>query len=50
VRIVEKDKAYKIEVIKSRKRKNKQEFLVHYVGWPKDFDQWVTEAQITNLK
>ncbi len=33
------------KVIKTRKRKNyPREYLVHWRGWPKKFDSWVTEV------
>ena len=34
------DNLYDIEVIKERRRKGVKEVLVHYVGWPKSYDEW----------
>ena len=31
---------YPIEVLKKRKTKKGEEYLVHYIGWPHSCDQW----------
>ena len=37
---------YKVEdVIKSRKRKGKNEYLVKWVGYPAEFNSWVSDLQ-----
>ena len=42
--IVPDDKAYKIEkVLRRRKRNGKQEYFVKFVGWPKKFNSWVDD-------
>jgi hypothetical protein len=41
IRLEGPDKLFKIEIIKTRQRKKVKEYLVHYVGWPKTFDEWV---------
>ena len=40
---------FEIEVIKKRKRRGATEFFVHYMGYPKTMDEWVTEKQLKNL-
>ena len=40
---------YEIEVIKIRMRKKKTEYLVHYLGYPKSMDEWITEKQLKKL-
>ena len=39
--IPHKDKLYDIDIIKERKnKKGEKEYLVHYIGWPKSYDEW----------
>lgn len=47
VRILDpENKAYKIEILKTRNRGKNTQYLVHYVGWPKEFDEWVATGQL----
>jgi hypothetical protein len=47
IRLSDQNKAYKIEVLKTRKTKGgRSEFLVHYLGWPHSYDQWVSKTQL----
>ena len=40
------DEVYKVEdVIKTRKRKGKNEYLVKWVGYPSEFNSWVSDLQ-----
>lgn len=44
--IIPEDKIYKIEkVLKKRKYKNKQQYLVKWKGWPKQFNSWVDDIE-----
>lgn len=43
------DDAYKIHVLRTRKRRGKTEYFVHYVGWPASFDEWVGPEQLTDV-
>ena len=36
-------------VIKSRKRKGKTEYLFHYKGYPDEFDEWKTKDEISSI-
>ena len=45
----EPDDFYEIEVLKTRKRKKKIEYLVHYIGYPNDMDQWLNASQLKKL-
>ena len=40
---------FEIEVIGERKRRKKNEYLVHYLGYPKSMDEWITENQLKKL-
>jgi hypothetical protein len=41
---------YEVEnVVKTRKVGNKTQYLVHFYGWPKKFDEWVDKSQISNI-
>ena len=40
---------FEIEVLKERKRRGVTEFFVHYLGYPKTMDEWVTEKQLKKL-
>ena len=42
----EPDDFYPIQVIKKRKSKRGLEYLVHYVGWPKSYDEWKPANEI----
>ena len=46
------DDIYKIDkVIKSRKRRgHSKEFLVHWLGWPSKIDNWISEAELKNIR
>ena len=42
-----KDKLYDIDIIKERKnKKGEKEYLVHYIGWPKSYDEWKNARHI----
>ena len=45
----EPDDLFEIEVIRTRKRGKKTEFLVHYLGYPSSMDQWLPEKELKNL-
>ena len=40
--------AFHVDVLKKRRRKNKTEYFVHYLGWPTSFDEWVSASQLQN--
>ena len=42
------DNLYDIKIIKERRRKGVKEVLVHYVGWPKSYDEWKPARDIYN--
>ena len=43
------DDMFKIEkVIKYKGRENKKEALVHWLGWPKQFDSWIPVSNLNN--
>ena len=49
--LVEENALYKIDkILKKRKRQGKTEYLVHWLGWPKKYDSWVTSADIESIK
>ena len=50
VKVVKEEEIYKIEkVIRKRKRNNKTEILVKWVGYPDKFNQWIPQSDlITN--
>ena len=50
IRLSDQNKAYKIEILKTRKTKaGSNEFLVHYLGWPQSYDQWVSKTQLEKV-
>ena len=50
--VLVKDNAiYKIDkILRKRKRKGKTEYLVHWLGWPKKYDSWVSTNDIESIK
>ena len=40
---------FEIEVLKTRKRGKKTEYLVHYIGYPSSMDQWIPEKNLEKL-
>ena len=40
---------YPIEVLKKRKTKKGEEYLVHYIGWPHSYDEWKLAKDVENL-
>ena len=40
---------YPIEVLKKRKSKKGEEYLVHYIGWPHSNDEWKLAKDVKNL-
>jgi len=50
VQKVDKPDLYRIErVIKHRKRKGKKEYLVKWLGYPEQFNSWVSQERIENV-
>ncbi len=44
------DDVYKIDnVIKTRRRRGRLEYFVHWKGWPAKFDSWVSADDVTDL-
>ena len=43
------DQAYKVDVIKERRRRGRREYYVHYRGWPSSFDEWLPARQLERL-
>lgn len=42
---------YKIEsILKTRKRKNKKEYLVKWLGYPDSFNSWILQSQLQTYK
>ena len=44
--IVLENKAYPIQILKTRKNKGKIEYLVHFVGFPSSKDAWIMKSQL----
>ena len=40
---------YPIEVLKKKKTKKGEEYLVHYIGWPHSYDEWKLAKDIEKL-
>lgn len=40
---------YRINIIAERKRRNRKEYLVHYINFPDTEDQWIPASQIKSL-
>ena len=40
---------YEIDVIKTRGKGKKKEYLVHYRGWPSTYDEWKTSSEMKQL-
>ena len=40
---------YEIDIIQTRGKGKKKEFLVHYRGWPKTYDEWKTSSDMKNI-
>ena len=40
---------YNIEILKSRGKGKKKEFLVHYVGWPNTYDEWKKAKDVKQI-
>ena len=45
--IIEKNKSYPIKILKTRKKNNKIEYFVHFVGFPNSKNTWIQKNQIT---
>ena len=44
------DKEYKVEEIKDKNlKKGYVRYLVKWLGWPSEYNQWVPEADIVNV-
>ena len=43
------DDIYPIEVLKKRKTKKGEEYLIHYIGWPHHHDEWKLAKDIEKL-
>ena len=41
---------YNIEILKSRGKGKKKEFLVHYVGGPNTYDEWKKAKDLNQLR
>ena len=40
---------YEIDVIKTRGKGKKKEYLVHYRGWPSTYDEWKSTSEIKHM-
>ena len=40
---------YTVEVLKKRKRGKTLQYFVHYKGWPKSFDEWLSADRLADL-
>ena len=40
---------YEIDVIKTRGKGKKKEYLVHYRGWPSTYDEWKSTSEIKHV-
>ena len=40
---------FDIDVIKERKKGKKKEFLITYIGYPKKFDEWISQEKMKQL-
>ena len=40
---------YQIDIIRARVRNGKKQYLVHYRGWPDNFDEWIPANQLKSL-
>ena len=43
------DDLYQVDVLRKRKTGRKTEYLVHYRGWPSQFDEWISGEQLTDI-
>ena len=41
--------AYAIDIIKTRRRNKKPEYLVHWRGWPSSYDQWLPASHLQRI-
>jgi hypothetical protein len=50
VQLVDKPRVYRIEyIVKERTVRRKKEYLVKWLGYPDQFNQWVGKEQIENI-
>ena len=40
---------YEIDVIKTKGKGKKKQYLVHYRGWPSIYDEWKKESEMKQL-
>ena len=40
---------YQIDIIKTRGKGKKKEYLVHYRGWPKSYDEWKKTSEMKHF-
>ena len=40
---------YEIDVIKTRGKGKKKEYLVHYRGWPSVYDEWKKQSEMKQI-
>ena len=40
---------YNIDILKTRGKGKKKEFLVHYIGWPNSYDEWKKAKDVKQL-
>ena len=40
---------FEIQVLQKRGVGQKTEFLVHYIGYPKHMDEWISKKKLVNL-
>ena len=48
-KFIGKTEFYNIEILKTRGKGKKKEFLVHYVGWPNTYDEWKKSKDVKQL-
>ena len=41
--------SFEIEVMKKRKRGRREEYFVHYIGFPSSMDEWISKKQLITL-
>ena len=44
--IVPDQQSYVIDILKSRVKRGKKEYYIHYKNWPKSHDEWISETQL----
>lgn len=43
---VSQEQSYAIEILKTRVKRGKKQYYIHYKNWPKSHDEWISESQV----